>query len=88
MAGQTPRAVIRDPARAKNIVLPVADREQLTEGLPLEALLNDPVLRARLRGFIFQDGQPDEIRQAFVEAMGVADIDLRSIGPVDLLARG
>jgi 5,5'-dehydrodivanillate O-demethylase len=70
--GEDPKAVIRDPVKNNSVPLPVADRKILTEGLPLEALLKHPLHSKQFtEGYPFQAGQPEEIRRAFLEAMGM-----------------
>jgi hypothetical protein len=46
-------------------------RELNTEGIPIEEFQNDPLLRQRLKEFRHHYGQPDEVRTAFREAMGI-----------------
>ena len=70
-AGKDPKGVIRDPAAAKNIVLPAVDRDMLIEGLPLEALKKHPVHGPHLETFMFQAGQPQDIWDSFRDAMGL-----------------
>ena len=85
--GKDPKAIIRDPSANRAIALPVAERKPLIEGLPLADLLRDPDLRARLGDYIFQSGQPREVRQAFLAAMGVNESDITPPqGPVDINA--
>lgn len=69
--GIDPKGVIRDPEAAKNIRLPVAERDFLENGLPLEDYLKHPVHGAHLDTFMFQAGQPQEVWDAFREAMGL-----------------
>jgi 5,5'-dehydrodivanillate O-demethylase len=85
--GHDPKAVIRDPAENHRLRLPTVDREQLTQGCPLQQMLATPDMYARLRGFIFQAGQPQHVRDEFVDAMGIGDLDLPDKGPVDFLSR-
>jgi 5,5'-dehydrodivanillate O-demethylase oxygenase subunit len=68
--GEDPKAVIRDPARNRSIRLPVADRRPLTDGLTPAEILRDLLTRRGLEGYIFQTGQPPEVRDAFLAAMG------------------
>jgi 5,5'-dehydrodivanillate O-demethylase len=68
--GEDPKAVIRDPARNRSIPLPVADRRPLSDGLTRAEMLRDPLSRRSLEGYIFQTGQPPEVRDAFLAAMG------------------
>jgi 5,5'-dehydrodivanillate O-demethylase oxygenase subunit len=61
--GEDPKAVIRDPALNRCIMLPVAEREKV---------LGDPANgRSPPRRFIFQAGQPDSVRAAYEQAMGL-----------------
>jgi 5,5'-dehydrodivanillate O-demethylase len=68
--GEDPKAVIREPARNRAIRLPVADRRPLIDGLTRAEMLRDPLSRRGLEGYIFQTGQPPEVRDAFLAAMG------------------
>src|SRR5580692_8234537 len=70
--GRDPMGVIRDPAVAKNVVLPNMMRDENTEGLPLAELRKHPLLGPRLEGFRHHYGQPAEVRREFVEAMGIS----------------
>jgi 5,5'-dehydrodivanillate O-demethylase len=73
--GEDPKAVIRDPAVNRAIRLPVADRASLTAGLSRAEMLKESFSRRSLEGFIFQTGQPSEVREAFLAAMGFNDTD-------------
>jgi 5,5'-dehydrodivanillate O-demethylase len=70
--GEDPKGVIRDPASNVAVRLPVAERRFLTESLSREELLKHPVLGKQYAGeYPFQAGQPDEVRRAYAEAMGI-----------------
>jgi 5,5'-dehydrodivanillate O-demethylase oxygenase subunit len=70
--GEDPKAIIRDPAVNKNVPLPVAERKLLVDGLTRAELLAHPILGKQYAGdYIFQAGQPEEVRAAFKEAMGI-----------------
>jgi 5,5'-dehydrodivanillate O-demethylase len=70
--GEDPKAVIRDPELNRCVALPVAERRLLVEGLPLEELAKHPILGRQLReGYPFQAGQPEQVRRAYEDAMGV-----------------
>jgi 5,5'-dehydrodivanillate O-demethylase oxygenase subunit len=70
--GEDPKAVIRDPAANKSILLPVAERDILVGGLPFEQLRAHPQLGHELRsGYPFQAGQPEEVRKLYEQAMGL-----------------
>jgi 5,5'-dehydrodivanillate O-demethylase len=85
--GKDPKAVVRDPKVNKRIALPVAERKPLIEGLTRADLIKDPDTRSRLGDYIFQAGQPKEVRQAYMAAMGINDGDLKPLEqPVDILA--
>ena len=68
---QDPKAVVRDPAVNSCIKLPLFDRDYLIQG-PTRDLLADtehPRTRSMLN-FVFQAGQPPDVREAYDEAMG------------------
>jgi 5,5'-dehydrodivanillate O-demethylase len=70
--GEDPKAIVRNADVNRCLPLPVADRKILTEGLPLEALLKHPLHGKQFQeGYPFQAGQPEEVRRAFLEAMGL-----------------
>ncbi len=70
--GEDPKGLIRDAAVNRCVRLPVAERRFLTEGLSREELLRHPVLGRQYGGeFPFQAGQPEEVRRAYAEAMGI-----------------
>jgi 5,5'-dehydrodivanillate O-demethylase oxygenase subunit len=68
---QDPKAVIRDPEVNKCVTLPIAHRSVFVDGLTLEELLAHPIFSAQLKGYVFQAGQPEEIRKAYERAMGL-----------------
>ena len=65
---------IRDPALNHNIQLPIVDRDLLTRGVSMAEMRSDPSLDPRVP-FGFLVGQPREVREAFLDAMGFADSD-------------
>ncbi len=69
--GRDPKAVLRDPEAAKCVDLPDMYRQINTQGLPIEEIKQDRILGERLQAFRHHVGQPPEVRQAFVEAMGI-----------------
>jgi 5,5'-dehydrodivanillate O-demethylase len=71
--GRDPKAVIRDTEAAKYILLPDMYREINVNGLTMEELRKDRVLGPRLKEFRHHYGQPQEVRKAFAEAMGVEE---------------
>jgi 5,5'-dehydrodivanillate O-demethylase len=75
-AGKDPKAVIRDPAVNACVELPVAERKSLIEGLTRAEILKDPFTRRSLQDYIFQTGQPPEVRNAFLAAMGFNSADI------------
>jgi 5,5'-dehydrodivanillate O-demethylase len=71
--GRDPKAVIRDPEVNRSVRLPIAERKILTEGATREELLAHPLLGKQLtNGFPFQAEQPDDVRRAYEQAMGIA----------------
>jgi 5,5'-dehydrodivanillate O-demethylase len=86
--GEDPSAILRDPAANQCIELPIVSREMLVEGLPLAEMLEDPGLDPRL-GYVNQYGQPDRVRAAYRDAMGLdANDDVASNGSSFLVAAG
>jgi 5,5'-dehydrodivanillate O-demethylase len=70
--GQDPKAVIRDAKMNECLPLPVAERKHLVEGVPRDELIRHPIHGRQLtEGYPFQLGQPEEVRRAYLEAMGV-----------------
>ena len=69
--GRDPKAVLRDPHAARCVMLPDMYRTINTQGLTLDELRKDRILGQRLDEFRHHIGQPPEVRQAFVAAMGL-----------------
>src|SRR5205085_1185797 len=58
--GEDPKGIIRDPAINKAVPLPTIDRKAVTEGMTAEEIMAGGALH--LKRFIFQYGQPEEVR--------------------------
>jgi 5,5'-dehydrodivanillate O-demethylase len=69
--GNDPKGVIRDAKLNECVSLPIAYRKTFVEGLTLEEMLNHPVFSSQLKGYVFQAGQPAEVRKAYERAMGL-----------------
>ena len=67
--------MIRDPAVNRAIALPVAEREAFIDGFTRAEMLSNPLARRGLQGYIFQTGQPAEVRAAFLAAMGFSEAE-------------
>ena len=65
------KGVIRDPAVNHQVRLPIADREIVVAGHTRDQILADPRLRMLCTSYIFQAGQPESVREAFSQAMGL-----------------
>nr|WP_236589389.1 aromatic ring-hydroxylating dioxygenase subunit alpha [Ramlibacter aurantiacus] len=78
-AGRDPKGVLRDPERSRRIVLPSDSREFFLEGLPLAAYRRHPKWARLLTHFTFHAGQPEWVREAHEQAIGVA------IEPLEML---
>src|SRR5436190_2031153 len=74
--GRDPKAVVRDPAKNRAIELPVAERKNFIDGFSRADMMRDPFNRRNLQGYIFQTGQPPEVREAFLAAMGFTQAEL------------
>jgi len=70
--GEDPKATVRDPQANRCISLPIADRKGLVEGRTLEEISKHPLGSGQLTDYVFQAGQPREVRKAYAEAMGLA----------------
>ena len=70
------------------VALPIAFKENYVNGMTTADMVKHPVFSGQLRGYVFQTGQPEEVRRAFVDAMGV-DLDAGGAIPTaNFLARG
>ena len=71
---EDPKAVVRDPAVNDCIELPIFDRDFFVDGWEPKDLRDTGHVRTRSTlNFVFQAGQPAEVRAAYVEAMGLSD---------------
>jgi 5,5'-dehydrodivanillate O-demethylase len=70
--GEDPKATIRDPQVNRCVGLPIADRKGLIEGFTREELAKHPLAARQMEDYVFQSGQPAEVRKAFADAMGLA----------------
>jgi 5,5'-dehydrodivanillate O-demethylase len=69
--GAEPKGLVRDPAVNACVRLPVAGRKHLVDGLTREEMKKHTILVGHLDRFPFQAGQPEEVRRAFRQAMGM-----------------
>jgi 5,5'-dehydrodivanillate O-demethylase oxygenase subunit len=70
--GDDPKGLIRDAAVNHRVPLPIAERRYLTESISREELVSHPVLGKQYLGeYPFQAGQPEEVRRAYAEAIGI-----------------
>jgi 5,5'-dehydrodivanillate O-demethylase oxygenase subunit len=79
--GREPKAVLRDPSVNCAIRLPVAERDALTQGFSRDRLISDPLAGRSLKGYVFQTGQPPEVREAFLAAMGFTEAEVAAARP-------
>jgi 5,5'-dehydrodivanillate O-demethylase len=73
-AGGDPKGIVRDPARNRCVELPIMYREQFRNGLTRDEIAEFPDNVANpfaVRPYPFQAGQPEEVRRAYEDAMGV-----------------
>lgn len=77
--GRDPKATIRDSIVNECVSLPIAHRNVFIEGLSLDELLAHPIFGAQLKGYVFQSGQPEEVRRAYEEAMGLNRVLSRGV---------
>ena len=70
--GIDPKGLIRDARVNECVSLPIAHRSVFVDGLTFDELLAHPIFSTQLTGYAFQAGQPEEIRRAYEDAMGIA----------------
>lgn len=70
-AGADAKGTIRDPEKNKRIRLPMMDREQVLKGYTVEEIMANPRMKLLYTSYIFQAGQPEAVRKAFSDAMGI-----------------
>ncbi|MDE3073937.1 MAG: aromatic ring-hydroxylating dioxygenase subunit alpha [Chloroflexota bacterium] len=68
--GGQPKAVIRDPVKNRCLGMPIIGRDKLVNGFPAAELARANGSPAGQRDFVFQAGQPEEVRRAYWQAMG------------------
>ncbi|HEX3990030.1 MAG TPA: aromatic ring-hydroxylating dioxygenase subunit alpha, partial [Acetobacteraceae bacterium] len=70
--GNDPKAVIRDPARNRNVRLPTVSRDLLLNGLTMEQVMANPARSGTITpgSYVFQAGQPERVRRAMQDALG------------------
>lgn len=73
-AGRDPKGVLRDAEANHHIVLPSDHREFFLNGLPREAYLKHPKWKTLLQQFVFHAGQPEHVRRATEQALGVPQL--------------
>jgi len=79
--GGEPKAVIRDAAENECVRLPIASRDQQLKGFSLaEAADQKAGDRLFQREFVFLAGQPEEVRQAYREAIGIDAVEAAGSG--------
>ena len=69
--GKDPKGLVRDPEKNACLALPVAGRHLFVDGLTREQLKAHPILGRHLNDYAFQYGQPDNVKEAFRDAMGI-----------------
>jgi 5,5'-dehydrodivanillate O-demethylase len=80
--GQDPKGLIRDREKNKRVTLPIAGRRLFEKGLSRRELLAHPVLGRHLTEFPFAYGQPENVKRAFRDAMGISVTDQGVAVPV------
>jgi 5,5'-dehydrodivanillate O-demethylase len=73
-AGAEPKALLRDAAKNVRIRLPCPNRQIYLDGLPLREMLAHPYVGPMIRAYPFQAGEPPEVREAFIAALGLDEL--------------
>lgn len=70
--GGDPKAVIRDPKLNQCVPLPIVGKKQFVEGFTREQLMSSSVFdNITPTRFVFQQGQPQAVKRAYEDAMGL-----------------
>jgi 5,5'-dehydrodivanillate O-demethylase oxygenase subunit len=69
--GEVAKGTILDAQKNTCVQLPIADRESVLEGYTSAEILADPRKRMMFTSYVFQAGQPEEVKQQFSLAMGL-----------------
>ena len=69
--GQEPKAIIRDPQAARFVELPIVGRDFFLAGYSMRDVAGGNAGFRYPKSFVFQAGQPEEITQAYRDAMGM-----------------
>ncbi|MFI5266866.1 MAG: Rieske 2Fe-2S domain-containing protein [Chloroflexota bacterium] len=83
--GGDPRGLVRDANLNRCVDLPIVGRKRLVDGYPMADFTTSSELRPGqsatpgtplrpLGEFVFQSGQPPEVREAFIKAMGIEQL--------------
>jgi 5,5'-dehydrodivanillate O-demethylase len=78
--GKDPKGIIRDPEVAKCVPLPTVGLDQNREGVPMAENATHPFFSRRLARFPWHAGQPQEVWEEYIEAMGVPTVRNDPIG--------
>ncbi|MCZ6889276.1 MAG: aromatic ring-hydroxylating dioxygenase subunit alpha [Gammaproteobacteria bacterium] len=79
-AGGEPKGTIREPQLNTRVELPMMNRDGVLSGLTRDEITKGPPLhRLVLTSYIFQAGQPDEVKRQFREATGFDSIDYEGL---------
>ena len=84
--GDDPKGLVRDPAQNECIMLPTADLELLRNGRSMASTRQrDPFQRTSIasREFAFFAHQPEAVRQAYRQAMGLDQLDEAHANRID-----
>lgn len=77
--GRDPKGLIRDPAKNVCVLLPMAHQDTTLKGYTTAEIMADPRRRSFLTSFYLQAGQPEAVKRALSEAMGVMYGDFQGI---------
>lgn len=69
--GNEAKGTIRDAQKNICVALPIADRESVLQGYTSVEILADPRKRMMFTSYVFQAGQPEQVKQQYALAMGL-----------------
>jgi 5,5'-dehydrodivanillate O-demethylase len=85
--GGEAKGLIRDPARNVGVELPLMERGDVTVSYTKAEILADPRKRMLSTTYPFQAGQPEWVRKAFEDAMGLEAAEFTGFGAMRARAK-
>lgn len=76
--GAEPKGLIRDPESNVAVELPSMAREETKQGFTKAEIMGDPRRRMMFTSYVFQAGQPEDVKAEFEAAMGLPSMSFNA----------